>query len=287
MEKKTSKNELSRRLLDLQRRVGTEHRSLDRIAARIEEKGRIEEDGRLLAERYRSIRALRHEVMEEIGKFKNSKGRDEDIDTYVRNLDNLEQKMEKYKNKYKKYESETRLEPREQFLKEFTDAIIKRMEEIKGSGSWQKGWMDVSPQWTDARSVDGYTYTGDNSMKLNFLSCLCYNTNVWGTFNAVTSLKGEDGGKVMVNKGERAWTILKPYEVYMLPKKEREERPDLKAWISVSEYNKLDEEAKKLYRQTVDFQSIKVFNVDQTNLKEVSPWHCSFVLRVASGTRLI
>ncbi len=271
MEKKTSKNELSRRLLDLQRRVGTEHRSLDRIAARIEEKGRREEDGRLLAERYRSIRALRHEVMEEIGKFKNSKGRDEDIDTYVRNLDNLEQKMEKYKNKYKKYESETRLEPREQFLKEFTDAIIKRMEEIKGSGSWQKGWMDVSPQWTDARSVDGYTYTGDNSMKLNFLSCLCYNTNVWGTFNAVTSLKGEDGGKVMVNKGERAWTILKPYEVYMLPKKEREERPDLKAWISVSEYNKLDEEAKKLYRQTVDFQSIKVFNVDQTNLKEVNP----------------
>ncbi len=90
MEKKTSKNELSRRLLDLQRRVGTEHRSLDRIAARIEEKGRREEDGRLLAERYRSIRALRHEVMEEIGKFKNSKGRDEDIDTYVRNLDNEE-----------------------------------------------------------------------------------------------------------------------------------------------------------------------------------------------------
>jgi len=266
-----SKNELSRRLLDLQKEVGAEHKGFDSIEARIERKGRTAEDERLIAESYRNARDLRGEVTAEIGKYQNNRGRDEDIDTYVRNLENLDRKMEKYRSKYKKYESQTRIEPRDQFLKEFTDAIIKRMEEIKGSGSWKKGWMDVSPKWEEARSVDGYRYTGDNSMKLNFLSCLCYNTNVWGTFNALTSLKGEDGSKVSVNKGAKAWTILKPYDVYILPKSEREGHPDLKTRLSQTEYDKLEEEVRKLYRKTVDFQSIKVFNVDQTNLKEVNP----------------
>lgn len=271
MEKETSKNDLSKRLLELQKKVGAEHKGYDTIEARMERKGSSEEDRRLLEETYRKVSDLRMEVREDIDRYKNGKGKDEDIDTYVRNLENLDRKMEKYRNKHKKYESETRLEPREQFLKEFTEAIIKRMEEIKGSGSWRKEWMSVSPQWEDARSVDGYRYTGDNSMKLNFVSCLRYNTNVWGTFNAVTSLKGEEGGKVMVNKGEKAWTILKPYDVYLLPRSERDGHPDLKTRLSQSEYDKLEEEVKNLYRKTVDFQSIKVFNVDQTNLKEVNP----------------
>lgn len=271
MEKETSKNDLSRRLLELQKKVGAEHKGYDTIEARMERKGSSEEDRRLLEETYRKVSDLRMEVREDIDRYKNGKGKDEDIDTYIRNLENLDRKMEKYRNKHKKYESETRLEPREQFLKEFTDAIIKRMEEIKGSGSWRKEWMSVTAEWEDAKSVDGYRYTGDNRMKLNFLSSLCYNTNVWGTFNALTSLKGEDGSKVTVNKGTKAWTILKPYEVYLLPKKEREERPDLKTRVSQSEYDKMDEAEKALYRRTVDFQSIKVFNVDQTNLKEVNP----------------
>jgi hypothetical protein len=54
-----SKNELSRRLLDLQKEVGAEHKGFDSIEARIERKGRTAEDERLIAESYRNARDLR------------------------------------------------------------------------------------------------------------------------------------------------------------------------------------------------------------------------------------
>lgn len=172
----------------------------------------------------------------------------------------------------KKYESETRVEPRDQFLNEFAEAIIKRMEEIKDSGNWRKGWMNVeSDNWHSAKSVDDYRYTGENKQKLNFVSSLCYNTNTWGTFNALTALKGEDGKKVMINKGSRAWTILKPYEYFYIKREDQKDNPDMKTRITPVEYSKLTEEEKKIYNKGIDFQSIKVFNVDQTNLKEVAP----------------
>lgn len=172
----------------------------------------------------------------------------------------------------KKYESETRVEPRDQFLNEFAEAIIKRMEEIKDSGNWRKGWMNVeSDNWHSAKSVDDYRYTGENRQKLNFVSSLCYNTNTWGTFNALTALKGEDGKKVMINKGSRAWTILKPYEYFYIKREDQKDNPDMKPRITPVEYSKLTEEEKKIYNKGIDFQSIKVFNVDQTNLKEVAP----------------
>lgn len=170
----------------------------------------------------------------------------------------------------KKYNSETKETPKQKFLQEFTDALIQRMEEIKASGDkWKKGWMSVGMK--SARSVDDYFYTGDNRLYLNFVASMNHKTNVWGTFNALTSLKGENNEKVMINKGEHARTILKPYEMFIMHKEERENNPDKKTFISASEYAKLSEEEKQLYKKTIEFQSIKVFNVDQTNLKEVNP----------------
>lgn len=174
------------------------------------------------------------------------------------------------KKYYKNYERENSATPREQFLKEFTDTLIKRMEEIQASGDkWKKGWMNVGMK--SARSVDNHFYTGENRWYLNFVASMCYETNVWGTFNALTSLKGENDEKILINKGEHARTILKPYEVYYLKKDERENNPDKKSFISASEYEKLKEEEKELYKKTIGFQTIKVFNVDQTNLKDVNP----------------
>lgn len=187
------------------------------------------------------------------------------------------------KKYYKNYERENSATPREQFLKEFTDTLIKRMEEIQASGDkWKKGWMNVGMR--SARSVDNHFYTGENRWYLNFVASMCYETNVWGTFNALTSLKGENDEKILINKGEHARTILKPYEVYYLKKDERENNPDKKSFISASEYEKLKEEEKELYKKTIGFQSIKVFNVEQTNLKEVNPTLYEKFVEAKEGT---
>lgn len=271
MEETIKKNDLSKNLLDLQKKAGEEQKEIDRIEAKIEAKGMTQEDGDALKNSHMNVKEIHSRVKKDIDTYKPIAEKDEDIKTYVKNLENLDKKMVKHQ---KKYESETKLEPRDQFLKEFADAIIKRIEEMKDSkdkGQWKKGWMNIQDNWHSARSVDDHRYVGDNSDKLNFVSSLCYNTNTWGTFNALTELKGENGEKVMINKGTHAWTILKPYEYYFSKWDDQKENPDLKSRISTTQYEKLPDEEKQFYHRGIDFQSIKVFNIDQTNLKEVNP----------------
>lgn len=173
-------------------------------------------------------------------------------------------------NAKRKFTVEPKETPKQQFLNQFADALIKRMEEIKANGSqWKKGWISV--EMGSATSVGGYCYTGSNAWYLDFVAGMCYSVNVWGTFNAITSLKGENGEKVLINKGTHAHIILKPYEVYFMKREDREQHPDMKPRITPEQFAKLTEEDKALYNKGVDFQNIKVFNLDQTNLKEVNP----------------
>lgn len=172
--------------------------------------------------------------------------------------------------KFRQYNSETKESPKQQFLKEFTEALIQRMEEIKASANkWEKGWIDVEKG--TAKSVGGHEYTGSNAWYLNFVAGMAFSSNTWGTFNALTSLKGENNEKVSINKGAHARTIIKPYEIYFMKREDRGQHPDMKPRISPEQFNNLSEEEKKLYNFGIDFQSIKVFNIDQTNLKEVNP----------------
>ena len=173
-------------------------------------------------------------------------------------------------NAKRQFTSEAKETPKQQFLNQFAVALIKRMEEIKASGDkWEKGWVSV--EMGTAKSVGGYCYSGSNAWYLNFVAGMCYSVNIWGTFNALASLKGENGEKVLIKKGTHAHVILKPYDVYFMKREDREQNPGMKPRINPEQYEKLTEEEKALYHKGVDFQNIRLFNLDQTNLKEVNP----------------
>lgn len=148
----------------------------------------------------------------------------------------------------------------------FAEMMIEKIESIRGD--WKKPWfMEGALQWP--RNLSGREYNGMNAMML-LLHCekSGYTIPRFCTFDCVQRLNkpgkdGEELPRVSVLRGEKSFPVM--LTTFTCIHKETKEK------IKYDDYKKLSEDEKKDYNVYPKMQVFRVFNVAQTNLREVRP----------------
>ena len=161
-------------------------------------------------------------------------------------------------------------------IQQFADMMIKRMEEMKDS-NWQKGWMNGRGDAGFPRNaLTGRLYNGINPFMLMYDTIEHeYTTSMYLTarqlFSMNDSLKDPSTGKIAlenldkvmkINKGEKAFPVY--YIIHKYKDMQGKEYSD-------QEYNDLSEEQRKDIKAYFYPKVHHLFNIDQTNMKEVNP----------------
>lgn len=161
-------------------------------------------------------------------------------------------------------------------IQQFADMMIKRMEDMKES-NWKKGWMDGRGSAGFPRNaLTGRQYNGINPFMLMYDTIKHeYTTSMYLTarqlFSMNDSLKDPSTGKIAlenldkvmkINKGEKAFPVY--YMIHKYKDMQGKEYSD-------QEYNDLSEEQRKDIKAYFYPKVHHLFNIDQTNMKEVNP----------------
>lgn len=161
-------------------------------------------------------------------------------------------------------------------IQQFADMMIKRMEDMKES-NWKKGWMDGRGDAGFPRNaLTGRLYNGINPFMLMYDTIEHeYTTSMYLTarqlFSMNDSLKDPSTGKIAlenldkvmkINKGEKAFPVY--YMIHKYKDMQGKEYSD-------QEYNDLSEEQRKAIKAYFYPKVHHLFNIDQTNMKEVNP----------------
>lgn len=161
-------------------------------------------------------------------------------------------------------------------IQQFADMMIKRMEDMKES-NWKKGWMDGRGDAGFPRNaLTGRQYNGINPFMLMYDTIKHeYTTSMYLTarqlFSMNDSLKDPSTGKIAlenldkvmkINKGEKAFPVY--YMIHKYKDMQGKEYSD-------QEYNDLSEEQRKDVKAYFYPKVHHLFNIDQTNMKEVNP----------------
>ena len=161
-------------------------------------------------------------------------------------------------------------------IQQFADMMIKRMEDMKES-NWKKGWMDGRGDAGFPRNaLTGRQYNGINPFMLMYNTIEReYTTSMYLTarqlFSMNESLKDLSTGKIAlenldkvmkINKGEKAFPVY--YMIHKYKDMQGKEYSD-------QEYNDLSEEQRKDIKAYFYPKVHHLFNIDQTNMKEVNP----------------
>ena len=161
-------------------------------------------------------------------------------------------------------------------IQQFADMMIKRMEDMKES-NWKKGWMDGRGDAGFPRNaLTGRQYNGINPFMLMYNTIKHeYTTSMYLTarqlFSMNDSLKDPSTGKIAlenldkvmkIDKGEKAFPVY--YIIHKYKDTQGKEYSD-------QEYNDLSEEQRKDINAYFYPKVHHLFNIDQTNMKEVNP----------------
>ena len=161
-------------------------------------------------------------------------------------------------------------------IQQFADMMIKRMEDMKES-NWKKGWMDGRGDAGFPRNaLTGRQYNGINPFMLMYDTIKHeYTTSMYLTarqlFSMNETLKDSSTGKIAlenldkvmkINKGEKAFPVY--YMIHKYKDMQGKEYSD-------QEYNDLSEEDRKDIKAYFYPKIHHLFNIDQTNMKEVNP----------------
>lgn len=161
-------------------------------------------------------------------------------------------------------------------IQQFADMMIKRMEDMKES-NWKKGWMDGRGDAGFPRNaLTGRQYNGINPFMLMYNTIEHeYTTSMYLTarqlFSMNESLKDPSTGKIAlenldkvmkINKGEKAFPVY--YMIHKYKDMQGKEYSD-------QEYNDFSEEQRKDIKAYFYPKVHHLFNIDQTNMKEVNP----------------
>lgn len=161
-------------------------------------------------------------------------------------------------------------------IQQFADMMIKRMEDMKES-YWKKGWMDGRGDAGFPRNaLTGRQYNGINPFMLMYDTIEHeYTTSMYLTarqlFSMNETLKDSSTGKIAlenldkvmkINKGEKAFPVY--YMIHKYKDMQGKEYSD-------QEYNDLSEEDRKDIKAYFYPKIHHLFNIDQTNMKEVNP----------------
>lgn len=165
----------------------------------------------------------------------------------------------------------------ERALERFTELMIKKISSIKGD--WKKPWFTENfMAWP--KNLSGREYNGMNALMLMLLceensyklpvfctfqrvSGLNYSTDRQGNHKPLTDANGERLPQVSVLKGEKSFPVF--ITTFTVVDKETKEK------IKMEDYRKLSPEEQKKYSVYPKLNVHNVFNVAQTNLREVRP----------------
>lgn len=167
----------------------------------------------------------------------------------------------------------------EKAMEIFAELMIEKLESIQAD--WKKPWFNPNgggSQWP--KNISGREYNGGNAI---FLSLVAekknYSHSIWATFDRINALNftkdkqgkhnrvtGEDGKPlphISVNKGEKSTPVwITTFSVV---------NPETKERIKYDDYRQMPEEERSKYNVYPKLQVYSVFNLDQTNMKEVRP----------------
>lgn len=156
-------------------------------------------------------------------------------------------------------------------LETFANLMIERIEDI--NKDWTKPWFCESALALP-RNLSGRNYNGMNSLMLMF-QCQKekYSLPIFGTFdrykslNFATSKQGKrektDEPPVCIKKGEKSFPVFITTFTVVDPKTNEK--------VKYDEYKEMSEEERERFHVFPRLQVYSVFNIDQTNLKEVRP----------------
>lgn len=142
-------------------------------------------------------------------------------------------------------------------LDRFAEMMIDRMEQMKAS-DWKQGWIGGANGYAGLpQNVGGRNYSGSNSFFLQLhTAAKGYQLPVYLTFNQAHNLKAH------VLKGEKSFPVV--YWDMMVKDKDGKK-------VSSDEYKTLSREERKNLDVIPFIKAFPVYNVDQTNLREVQP----------------
>lgn len=151
----------------------------------------------------------------------------------------------------------------------FSELMVERIQSLTGKDSWKKPWFtDGALQWP--KNLNGREYNGQNALML-LLHCEKegYKIPRFCTFDCIQRMnskdnKGEDDKpRVSVLKGEHSFPVM--LTTFTCVHKETKER------IKWDDYKRLSQDEQEKYNVYPKMQVFRVFNVEQTNLKEARP----------------
>lgn len=142
-------------------------------------------------------------------------------------------------------------------LDRFAEMMIERMEQMKSS-DWKQGWIGGANGFAGLpQNVGGRNYSGSNSFFLQLQTAAKgYQLPVYLTFKQAHNLKAH------VLKGEKAFPVV--YWDMMVKDKNGKK-------ISSDEYKAMTKEERKNLDVIPFIKAFPVYNVDQTNLRDVQP----------------
>lgn len=151
----------------------------------------------------------------------------------------------------------------------FSEMMISKIESLRSKDGWKKPWFtEGALQWP--KNLNGREYNGMNAMML-LLHCekegyriprFCTFDRIQ-QFNKPSSRDKEAKPRVSVLKGEHSFPVM--LTTFTVVDKETKER------IKWEDYKLLSQEQREKYNVYPKLQTYHVFNVAQTNLKEVRP----------------
>lgn len=151
----------------------------------------------------------------------------------------------------------------------FADMMIERIQSLSGKDGWKKPWFtEGTLQWP--KNLNGREYNGMNAMML-LLHCekegykiprFCTFDRIQ-LFNKAGKKDEEQKPRVSVLRGEHSFPVM--LTTFTVVNKETKEH------IKWEDYKLLSQEEREKYNVYPKLQTYHVFNVAQTNLKEVRP----------------
>lgn len=152
-------------------------------------------------------------------------------------------------------------------LDQFAKMMIAKIESLNSSDGWKKPWFsDGALSWP--KNMNGREYNGMNALLL-MMQCekQGYKIPRFCTFDCVqrmnANLEKDDPARILINKGERSFPVM--LTTFTCIDK------DTKEHIRYDDYKNLTDEEKAQYNVYPKNQVFRVFNVEQTNLKEARP----------------
>ncbi len=158
------------------------------------------------------------------------------------------------------------------------DRLIQYAKVIESS-DWKMGWQTNQASWRGLpQNISGREYTGGNSFYLMMATMANnYSMPVYATFNQINKLNEhlmDDKGRIPKDKWDQAVHVNKgeqsDYAIFSTVQYKNTEDPKEKS-LTREQFLQLPKEERDKYEEKWINYAHAIFNVDQTNMREVRP----------------